>query len=96
MPEADRDRIYLSVVTLAELRHGIEQMTIARSRNRLREELPLRFDRRVLPIDAPGRGRLRLQAAERCLVQPLGVAEFRPRLNEVPLAAGANPSDKQS
>jgi toxin FitB len=51
----DEDRVFISVVTLAELRYGIERMAPSRRRNQLaqwlRDDLPLRFDGRVLPID---------------------------------------------
>ena len=53
----DEDRVFLSVVTLAELRHGIDRLEPGKRRDRLdawvREELPVRFEKRVLPIDAP-------------------------------------------
>lgn len=52
----DEDRTFISVVTLGELRHGIERLASGRRRDRLdewlRSELPLRFEKRVLPIDA--------------------------------------------
>ena len=52
----DEDRVYLSVVTLTELRHSIERLSDGKRRRRLdqwlREELPLRFEGRVLAIDA--------------------------------------------
>src|SRR5262249_49319318 len=45
----------MSVVTLAELRYGIERMPPSRQRTRLegwlRDELPLRFEGRLLLID---------------------------------------------
>jgi predicted nucleic acid-binding protein len=51
----DEDQVFISVVTLAELRYGIERMTPSSRRNRLaqwlRDDLPLRFDGRVLSID---------------------------------------------
>jgi toxin FitB len=57
LDDADEDRLFLSVVTLAELRRGIERLAVGRRRKRLddwlRDELPLRFEGRVLPIDAP-------------------------------------------
>jgi predicted nucleic acid-binding protein len=56
LAEADEDRIFISVVTLAELRRGIARLVHSRRRNRLdewlRDELPLRFEGRILPIDA--------------------------------------------
>lgn len=55
LAEVDEDRTFLSVVTLAELRRGIERLTAGRRRERLdgwlRNELPMRFERRILPID---------------------------------------------
>ncbi len=50
----DEDRIYLSVVTLAELRRGIARLEVGRRRSQLdvwlRDELPQRFDGRILPV----------------------------------------------
>ena len=55
LAEADEDRVFISVVTLAELRYGIEHMAAGGRRKRLDEwlqnELTLRFEGRVLPID---------------------------------------------
>ncbi len=55
MESADEDRIFLSVITLAELRYGVERMPDGARRNRLerwlQHELPLRFERRVLAVD---------------------------------------------
>jgi toxin FitB len=55
LAEVDEDRVYISVITLAELRHGIERMAAGSRRKRLDEwlqdELPLRFEDRVLPVD---------------------------------------------
>jgi predicted nucleic acid-binding protein len=55
LAETDEDHVFISVITLAELRYGIEHMTAGRRRNRLdawlKDELPLRFEGRVLPID---------------------------------------------
>jgi predicted nucleic acid-binding protein len=51
----DEDRLFLSVVTLAELRYGIERMTVGGRRRRyeqwLEYELPLRFESRILPVN---------------------------------------------
>jgi hypothetical protein len=53
----DEDRVFLSVVTLAELRHGVERMAAGDRRRRLdawlRDELPMRFEGRLLPVDEP-------------------------------------------
>ncbi len=55
MESADEDRIFLSVVTLAELRYGVERMAPGARRARLerwlQQELPLRFEGRILPVD---------------------------------------------
>jgi len=52
----DEDRIFLSVVSLAELRYGVERIAAGRRRSRLEQwlqhELPLRFEGRILPVDA--------------------------------------------
>src|SRR5438309_12007755 len=55
LAEVDEDRVFMSVVTLAELRYGIERITPSRRRVRLegwlRDELPLRFEERLLLTD---------------------------------------------
>jgi predicted nucleic acid-binding protein len=55
MESADEDRIFLSVISLAELRYGVERMAAGARRNRLEQwlrlELPLRFEGRILPVD---------------------------------------------
>jgi toxin FitB len=56
LAQADEDRVFISVITLAELRYGIERMAAGSRRKRLdewlRNELPRRFEGRVLSIDA--------------------------------------------
>lgn len=56
LAEVDEDRVYLSVVTLAEVRHGVDRMPAGPRRQRLdewlRHDLPLRFADRILPVDA--------------------------------------------
>lgn len=56
LDEVDEDRVFLSVVTLGELRYGVERLPAGGRRQRLdvwvRQELPLRFEGRVLPVDA--------------------------------------------
>lgn len=51
----DEDQVFLSVVTLTELRYGIERMATGRRRKRLngwlQHELPMRFEGRILSID---------------------------------------------
>jgi toxin FitB len=55
MTQVDEDRVFISVISLAELRRGIERMPDGNRRSRLdewlREELPQRFERRVLLVD---------------------------------------------
>lgn len=55
LAEIDEDRVFLSVVSLAELRHGIERLAAGKRRKRLdswlRDELVPRFEGRVLSID---------------------------------------------
>ena len=53
---ADEDRLFISVVTLTELRYGAERMAMGSRRKRLEEwlddELALRFEGRILSIDS--------------------------------------------
>lgn len=65
LSSADEDRTFLSVVTLAELRHAVERLGSGARQRRLDQwlsvELPLRFDGRILLIDpvvADGWGRV--------------------------------------
>ena len=80
MDATDEDRIFLSVVSLAELRYGVERLAEGKRRRRLEEwleeELPLRFEGRVLPVDPSiadswGRTVSRYEAAGR----PMGVID---------------------
>lgn len=56
LANVDEDSVYLSVITLAELRHGIERLSPGKRRTQLdewlRADLPLRFEHRILPVDA--------------------------------------------
>ena len=56
LAEADEDRVFISVITLAELRHGIERLPAGARRDRLdtwlSEQVPARFEARVLSVDA--------------------------------------------
>jgi predicted nucleic acid-binding protein len=51
---AEEEKLFLSVVTLAEVRYGVERMAIGGRRRRyerwLEHELPLRFEGRILPV----------------------------------------------
>jgi predicted nucleic acid-binding protein len=55
MEAADEDRVFLSVISLAELRYGVDRMPAGARRTRLeqwlRNELPLRFEGRILSVD---------------------------------------------
>jgi hypothetical protein len=57
LAEVDEDRVHLSVITIAEIRFGIERLARGRRRSRLdawlRDELALRFEARILPISPP-------------------------------------------
>lgn len=57
LANVDEDRVFLSAVTLTEIRYGIDRMAAGNKRKRLDEwlndELPLRFEDRILGIDAP-------------------------------------------
>jgi hypothetical protein len=52
----NEDQVFLSVVTVAELRHGIERISTGRRQRQLsawlENDLPMRFEGRVLSIDA--------------------------------------------
>ena len=55
LADLDEDRVFLSVASLAEIRRGVEAMPAGRRRARLAtwlaEELPARFEGRVLEVD---------------------------------------------
>ena len=55
MESADEDRVFLSVISLAELRYGVERIPPGARRARLdqwlRDELPLRFEGRILSVN---------------------------------------------
>lgn len=55
LAEVDEDSVFLSVVTITELRYGIERLATGRRRDRLdgwlRKDLALRFGGRILPVD---------------------------------------------
>lgn len=57
LAEVDEDRTFLRIVTIAELRHGIQRLDDGRRRRRLdawlRDELTVRFEARIIPIDLP-------------------------------------------
>jgi toxin FitB len=74
LADVDEDRVYISVITIAEIRFGIEQLPAGARRKRIEDwfttDLPTRFDKRILPInveiaDAWGRVVSRGRAAGR-------------------------------
>ena len=80
LAEVDEDRVYLSVMTLAELRYGTEPLASGARKSRLEawlhEELLLRFEGRLLIIEtaiADAWGRI----MSRCSVvgKPIGVMD---------------------
>jgi toxin FitB len=56
MGSVDEDRIFISVVSLAELHYGVKRLVAGYRRSRLEQwvqhELPMRFESRILPVDA--------------------------------------------
>ena len=71
---ADEDRVYISVITISELRFGIERLPPGARRKRIEDwftsDLPMRFDSRIIPInvaiaDSCGKIRNRGRAAGR-------------------------------
>jgi predicted nucleic acid-binding protein len=51
----DEDRVFISVISFAEIRREVEMLPAGRQRERLAtwlaEELPVRFEERILDID---------------------------------------------
>jgi predicted nucleic acid-binding protein len=68
MDAADESLLYLSVLTLGEIREGLASLAQGKRRTRLETwlelELRARFARRILPIDAPVADRWGLLAAQ--------------------------------
>ena len=68
MDAADESLLYLSVLTLGEIRKGLASLAQGKRRTRLETwlelELRARFARRILPIDAPVADRWGLLAAQ--------------------------------
>lgn len=55
MRSEDEGGLFLSVISIAELRYGIDRMASGKRRGKLgewlRNELPARFEGRILPVD---------------------------------------------
>jgi hypothetical protein len=80
LAEVDEDRVFLSVITLADLRHGVPRLADGARRRRLDtwlgHELPLRFEGRLLAIDQPVADRWGEVVAEReAAGRPIGVMD---------------------
>ena len=78
--QEDEDALFLSVVSLAELRRGVDRLPTGQRSRRLdqwlREDLPMRFDRRLLGIDAATADRWgRLVAERERAGRPLGAMD---------------------
>lgn len=80
LAEIDEDRVFLTVITLAELRHGVDRLPDGTRRRGLdawlRHDLPQRFEGRILSVepriaDRWGEVMARRQAAGR----PIGVMD---------------------
>lgn len=80
LAEADEEGVFISVVTLAELRYGIDRLAAGQRRRRLNswlsDELPMRFEGRVLPVDAVvANAGGRMMASREAAGRPLAVAD---------------------
>jgi predicted nucleic acid-binding protein len=55
LAQVDEDRVFLSIVTLTELRYGIARLASGRRRDHLdqwfRLDIPVRFADRIIPVD---------------------------------------------
>lgn len=55
LSETDEETLYLSVLSIGEIRHGIERLADSPRKEELRRwlevDLILRFDKRILPLD---------------------------------------------
>jgi len=80
LAEVDEDRVFISVVTLAELRFGIERLAPGARKTRLDNwltlELPQRFESRVLAVDAQTANAWgRITARRQARGKPIGTAD---------------------
>jgi toxin FitB len=87
LAEADEDRIFISAVTIAEIPYGTERMPKGTRRDRLEawltDDLPLRFEARVLPVDAgvdDRSGRVMARGQVTAMDAFIGAAAERPDL----------------
>jgi predicted nucleic acid-binding protein len=80
LADVDEDRVYLSIVTLAELRHGVDRMPAGQRRTWLdqwlQNDLLQRFEGRVLGIDAEVASTWgRVMAQRQAIGRPIGVMD---------------------
>jgi predicted nucleic acid-binding protein len=80
LAEADEDRAFISVITVAELRHGAERLPTGARRDRLdmwlTEQIPLRFEDRLLAVDAEiANGWGRVMARGQAIGRPVGAMD---------------------
>ncbi len=80
LDEIDEDRVFLSVITLAELRHRIDQLPDGARRRGLdawlRHDLPLRFEGRLLSVDPRIADRWgEVMAQRKAVGRPIGVMD---------------------
>jgi toxin FitB len=80
LAEADEDRVFLSVISLAELRSGVANLPAGRRRDRLDSwltgDLVDRFEGRVLAIDPPIADRWgRIVAIRNATGRPIGAMD---------------------
>lgn len=80
LDNSDEDRIFISAVTIAEIRYGIERLPQGKRRQHLTvwlaDDLPARFEGRVLPVDARvGNGWGRVMARGRAAGKPVGIMD---------------------
>jgi Predicted nucleic acid-binding protein, contains PIN domain len=76
----DEEQLHLSIVSLAELQHGVERLDAGRRKSALdlwlSEQLPLRFDDRLLPVDAETADAWgRIVAAAQAVGRPIGAMD---------------------
>ena|SRR6516164_6623982 len=57
LARVDEDQVFVSVVTITELRYGVERLAAGKRRERLdswlRKDFMSRFEGRILPLDLP-------------------------------------------
>ncbi len=80
LANADEDRVFLSAITLAEIRFGIARLAPGQRREALeiwfKDDLAMRFDGRVLPVEAEVAGAWgKIAAACAAKGRPVGIMD---------------------